>query len=286
MPIYCSVKDLTVRLSCNIWEIGTIDVNTTLKFYHSCWRVCCSCGGGTRDCRQPPTHCRGASHMVTQTFPCSSTSSTASWLCSECVVPDSQSLKASTERFCSVWSHILSLILLFSRSPWTLAVSLVLLPVLRQLIGCQREERWGRRGGITLQTHSNLTVCLVFRYLETTSEAVEMIVHRFSDSIETCKCESLQLSQCIAWGYPTLCTHTVTASILFPLSLNIAPHRSRRLSAMGDRQQRVACYHELHATCVTVEERLAQKCDSQTIAKRLRNLETALAPYRTELRDS
>jgi len=122
------------------------------------------------------------------------------------------------------------LILLFSRSPWTLAVSLVLLPVLRQLIGCQREER----------------------YLETTSEAVEMIVHRFSDSIETCK----------------------------------SPHRSRRLSAMGDRQQRVACYHELHATCVTVEERLAQKCDSQTIAKRLRNLEAALAPYRTELRDS
>ena len=89
----CNVKDLTVRLSCDIWEIGTIDVNTTLKFYHSCWRVCCSCGGGTRDCRQPPTHYRGASHMVTQTFPCSSTSSTASWLCSECVVPDSQSLK-------------------------------------------------------------------------------------------------------------------------------------------------------------------------------------------------
>ena len=78
------------------------------------------------------------------------------------------------------------------RGPWTLAVCVVLLPALRQLIGSQHDQRLegrggGKRGG--MEGHIASILYLVCRHLETLSAAVAMIVHRFSDSIQTCKCE-------------------------------------------------------------------------------------------------
>ena len=113
------------------------------------------------------------------------------------------------------------------------------------------------------------------RHLETLSAAVAMIVHRFSDSIQTCKCEFP--------GNPLI---VADMFIMLQFLILTAPHRSKRLSAAGDRQQRTACYHELHATHVTVEERLGQKCDSKSTTQTLQNLLETLNPYETELSDS
>lgn len=80
----------------------------------------------------------------------------------------------------------------------------------------------------------------------------------------------------------------IAADMFFMLQFIIltAPNRSKRLSAVGDRQQRTACYHELHATHVTVEERLGQKCDSESTTQMLQNLLETLNTYKTELSDS
>ena len=87
------------------------------------------------------------------------------------------------------------------RGPWTLAVCVVLLPALRQLIGSQQEQRLERRGGGEQRGDGEggwrrgdggtdcIDLYLACRHLETLSAAVAMIVHRFSDSIQTCKCE-------------------------------------------------------------------------------------------------
>ena len=74
-----------------------------------------------------------------------------------------------------------------------------------------------------------------------------------------------------------------------PLSLSPfspVPSRSTRLSSSSDRQQRSACYSQLHQLWSAVDRRLHVGRDTAPLSSHLSSLRTTLDPYKDELRES
>ena len=118
-----------------------------------CCRGSGACGGREEAFRLPPTVSVAVSLRASTTQPCSVTSSAPS-------SPFSESLTLSPTYLACLY-----------RSPWTLAVAVVLLPVIVQLL-------------------SSLTEPMQLAVL---TGALEMVVQRFSPSILACKSEKPSL---------------------------------------------------------------------------------------------
>ena len=136
------------------------------------------------------------------------------------------------------------------RSPWTLAVAVVLLPVVVQLLGSQAQ----------------------LAQLAVLAKVLEMVVQRFSPSILACK--SKDSSRKI---------HS------FSSSFSVEGIKSRRVSATSDLQQRTTCYTALHKAWVALGDRLECKdghliaSDNADIISLLTSLRQSLTPFSTQL---
>ena len=134
---------------------------------HSCWKQCCHYGPEVKGCRLPRTCFRGVSRNSLLMSVC------CLWkLCSV--------FWQISELCCAIDANVL--MTTFLRSPWTLAVCLVLLPPLRQLLTTQTHKRYGiRAAGIVIYYNC--------RIVTVAGDTVLMIIFRFSELILSCRSE-------------------------------------------------------------------------------------------------
>ena len=114
---------------------------------------------------------------------------------------------------------------------------------------------------------------LLSSHVQVLSRTLDMVVQRFSTSIQTCKSNSSPED------IPQLYSHDSSSSF-------IGPQKSQKLSAISDHQQREPCYRELHRVWLAVDGRLGHGGDSSDITTRLSALRTVLEPYSAVLAES
>ena len=197
----------------------------------SYYRGCGVCGEGVEACKLPPIVYVAVSLKVSTTQPCSVISCAASPHLSEYIALSAMPWPVT---------------LCGARSPWTLAVAVVLLPVIAKLLGSLREP-------------AQLTVL---------AAVADMVVKRFSPSILSCKSEFL-FSNC----------HSI---VFFPMTEG---NKSRRISSTADLQQKRLCYNELHNAWVAIGQRpkSGRIADDKEVVNLLSDLQKTLSPFRNEL---
>lgn len=118
-----------------------------------------------------------------------------------------------------------------------------------------------------LKTHTMTFLVYVCRIIGVTSDAVLMIINKFSELILACK------------GKKKMFISVLVIPVF--ISTVASPTRKRwRLSSSVDREQQLVCYKELHGIQQSLHARLNTNQDSLQVANKLRKVHAALIPFK------